>query len=568
MRTIRKRHKSRPAPSDFFHPFPPRTDGLRAFLDDLEAPLPHEVAANPWPDGEDSPAATILREACRYDLKKFAQEFFPELCRVEFNPMHEDFFAEADREAQQHLTGVRSVDVAPRGSGKTSTRLKIKPIHRALYGISKYYLICSAEYRLANDKVKDLRDIFETNAKLRQVYGPQETLSWRQDDFIIAAGCRYRAFTPKSRTRGLLWGAYRPTDILLDDAEDRDTVLTELRRMRFEKWFFEDVARLGDPQTNIELIGTLLHPESFLANMLKKTGWRRRKYQGVIHFAESAEAIALWRAWRERVIDMENPHALDDAKAFFDANEAAMMEGVKVLWPQWRSYYDMMLERLTQSEHAFWQEDQNEPALDSSYLFDADAIMRFKLVPDGILREDGRHVPWLDIEHVVAFYDSTPGDNPSDTTRDWAACPVVAQDKHGYQYLVDLYAEQQDKSSEQINAIVDLCWRWQVEKLGMEAIGHQATLVDSFIQGFAARGREEHHQWSPMLVPVKDVRNKILRIRTLEPRFSNKWLWVNETIPGRFWQEVSHFTTLTKDNADDCLDALSGAVHMLVIGES
>ena len=564
MATLTRRHKSSSVLQQPVHPFTP---GLQAFRNDLDAPLPSESAQNRWPHGDTSPRAHQLRDDCCYDMQRFAREFFPELCRVEFNQMHRDFFADADREARESISAVRQVDVAPRGSGKTSIKLKVKPVHRALYGFAKYYLICSAEFDLANDKIKDLKDIFEGNERLRQVYGPQETRHWRQGDIITACGTRFRAFTPRSRSRGLLWGAYRPSDIILDDAEDRETVLTALRRERFARWFFEDVTRLGDKATNIELIGTLLHPQSFLSDMLTKPGWRARKYQGVLRFADSDEAVALWRAWREIVISLGPRGDLEEAHTFFRAHEAAMMQGVEVLWPEWRSYLDMMLSRITESEHAFWQEDQNEPQLDTSYLFDADAIMRFRLVPEGILREDGHLVRWMDIDGLLGYYDPTPGDNPEDASRDWAACPIVAQDKQGYQYLLDLYTERADRSSEQINAIVDLCWRWQVEKLGIESIGFQATLEDSFAQAFAQRGHAEGHQWAPMLLPVKDVRNKLLRIRTLEPRLLNKWLWVNETLPQRFWDEVNGFTVLTKDNADDCLDALSGAIRMLVDGE-
>ena len=545
---------------------PPAVVSVRGFAEALAAPLPSEQEQE-WPNGEQTPRARELREACRYDIELFAREFFPELCRAPFNAMHRQFFADANREAREGITGVRQVDVAPRGSGKTSVRLRIKPIHRAVYGISRYYLICSAEYRLAQDKVKDIRDIFEQNGKLRDVYGPQETKEWKQGDFVIAQGCRFRAFTPRSATRGLLWGAYRPSDIILDDAEDRETVLTKLRRDRFSRWFFEDVTKLGDAQTNIELIGTLLHPESFLAEMLEKAGWNGRKYQSVLSWADSAEAITLWQQWRDIVVDLDADEPLANAEAFFQEHREAMMAGAEVLWPEWRPYEQLMLTRLTESEHAFWQEDQNEPQLDASYLFQEEGVARCRVLPDGILRQDGRMVSWREMTGMIAYYDSTPGDNPGDPHRDWAACPIVAQDQQGYQYLVDLYTARVDSSDEQMEGVVDICWKWQVQKLGIESIGHQATLVDTLRQKFLGRAQGEGHQWAPMLVPVKDTRNKLLRIRTLEPRFVNKWLHVSETIHQRFWQELRGFTVLTKDNADDCLDAISGAVHMLVTGE-
>ncbi len=542
-------------------------DTITKSLDLWDAPLPHELSSIEWPGGDPSPEAEDLRQRCRYDLELFAREFFPDLCTKPFNPMHYDFFADANEEAR-HPSPRRIVDVAPRESAKSTVRAKIKTVHRGLYGLAKYYLIGSAEYNLARDKTKAIRDIFDMNQKLKEVYGKQNTKDWRMDDFVIAHGCRYRAFTPRSATRGLLWGAFRPTDILLDDAEDRQTVMTPLRRERFAAWFFDDILKLGSQDTTVECIGTILHPESFLAVMLNKPGWKTRRYQSVIQFSQTELSWALWRDWREIVIDLTREDVMGDAWEFFKANEAAMMEGVKVLWPENRSYYQLMLSRVTESESSFWQELQNDPQQDATYLFDANAIGRFSLQNDGLLRDDGRLIRWIDLVSFVQGYDPTPGDNPEDTSRDWAASPVLAQDRWGYQYILDLYTERQDSSDQQLDAVVDLAWKWQPAKLGIEALGFQATLINTLEQKLAQRALQEQHQWSQLLIPIKDVRNKILRIKTLEPRFVNQWLWASDQLPSRFWSEVSGYTTLTKDQPDDCLDAIAMAVHMLSSGEA
>lgn len=523
-----------------------------------------------WPLGSTAPADVALREACEWDDEKFLRHFFPQMATEPFNPMHLDFFAE--RTARHGSRGHKDATASPRGSAKTSVKGKGAIIKDILYRHEQYVAICSANDDLARDKVKDIRDEFDTNVELLRVFGPMRTRDWRMSDFITVNDCRVRAFTPRTKVRGFLWRNRRPTKIVLDDAEDPETCLTLLRRERFVQWYNNDVTKLGTAETNYEIIGTILHPESLLAQLLNNPGYNHRFYQAVIRFAEGPEAWTLWGKWREILCDLDNENRLQDAKAFYDAHEAAMLTGVHVLWPERKSesYYALMLDRVVHGESAFWQERQNAPTRDSTYLFDTDAIGRITVEPDGLLREDGRYVRWMDMRHIIAFYDPTPGDMPQNkdiallSKRDYAACPVLMQDRHGYSYVIDAYCEQTDDSDAQMDAIVQLCWKWQVEKLGIESNGFQATLVKSFTEKFAAEAATRGRQWAPMLVPIKQTRNKVLRIRTLQPPFANHWLWLSETLPARAWQELSNFTVLAgKHNSDDWLDAVQAGLTML-----
>lgn len=507
-------------------------------------------------------------------MRLFVSHFFPQLCTKPFNAMHEAFFA--DHAARRlpddgYARGWREATAAPRGFAKTTHRGKIQLIHDGLYGHERFVAICSANHELALNKTKEIRDEFATNAELIRVYGPQQTRQWRMLDFAIATGCRYRAFTPKTAIRGILASGQRLTKAVLDDAEDTDTVLTPLRRQRFMDWFTKDVAKLGNSETNFDLIGTLLHPESFLATMLQNPGYRARVYQAVLAFAQTAEAHQHWRTWRDLVLDLENPARLVDARVYYEAHEDAMLAGAAVLWPEHTSYYDLMLARIIDGESAFWQEMQNNPTQDQSYLFDVDSLAVCHVTPEGVQRADGRWVRWIDMRALVAFYDPTPGDaqqgTPDASRRDYAACPVVMQDRHGYQYVIDAYCEQTDDIDAQLDGIVDLCWRWQVEKLGIETNGFQSTLIAPLLEKFAARSQQERRRWEPVLVPVKHTRAKLLRIRTLQPPLTNTWLQLADTLPPRIWHELANYTTLTKDNYDDMLDATAGCLAMLAEGE-
>ena len=516
-----------------------------------------------WPTGSVDAESEDIREGCRYDSKRFITTFFPEMCTAPFTAMHEAFFERADWIAREHVRGVRDVTAAPRGSAKTSTKGKGLLIWEGLYGYEQYILICSATRDMARDKTKDIRDVFESNQRLREVYGPQETSQWRQADFQIQVGCMYRAFTPRTAIRGILRNNKRPSKIVPDDAEDRETVLTPLRRQRFVDWWNADVMKLGDKETNIDAVGTVLHPESLLATLLTNPGYYAQTYQSVIHFADTTEAWQQWSHWRELILDLENPQRLEEARQYFTQHEATMMQHVEVLWPERKSYYDLMLSRLTESETAFWSEEQNAPSQDESYLFDLATLATFDVTPEGIARDDGRMIRYADMDYFCGFYDPTPGTGK--LTADWAACPIVAQDRHGYQYCVDAYLSQLDSQDEQLNQIVAICTKWQVPKLGVESNSYQANLVDALYQKFADQGSD----YAPMIIPVKHSgarNNKTVRIRTLQAPLHNQWLQLRKTLHSHVWEELREFTVLTTQNADDFLDALAAARTMILTG--
>jgi len=44
-----------------------------------------------------------------------------------------------------------------------------------------------------------------------------------------------------------------------------------------------------------------------------------------------------------------------------EANREKMLEGTEVLWPEWESYYDLMVIRESEGPRSFQSEKQNEP---------------------------------------------------------------------------------------------------------------------------------------------------------------------------------------------------------------
>src|SRR5207302_9130749 len=119
-----------------------------------------------------------------------------------------------------------------------------------------------------------------------------------------------------------------------------------------------------EPGSNVEIIWTVLHPQSLLAGLLENPGFASIKYQAVQQFA-TVSAIPLWQEWRDIFLALGNPTHQDDARAFFEAHATEMLKGTKVLWPERESYYDLMVMRIVEGESAFWLEKMNEPRGDT-----------------------------------------------------------------------------------------------------------------------------------------------------------------------------------------------------------
>ena len=146
--------------------------------------------------------------------------------------------------------------------------------------------------------------------------------------------------------------------IVLDDIENDENVNTPDQRKKLKSWFEKAVSKAGDTYTDIMYIGTVLHYDSLLNNVLQNPRYHARKYRAVISWAVNQK---LWDEWESIYINLFNENHEDDARAFYESNKDAMMEGVEVLWEDKLSYYDLIEIKVTEGEASFNSELQNDP---------------------------------------------------------------------------------------------------------------------------------------------------------------------------------------------------------------
>jgi len=146
-------------------------------------------------------------------------------------------------------------------------------------------------------------------------------------------GYKFRIIAKGSeqKVRGLKWRNKRPNAILGDDLENDEIVMNKDRREKFKHWVLKALIPCGSDNAIIRIVGTVLHMDSFLENILNDPTWISRRYKA--HTPDFSEI--LWpekfsesrlRAIRDDYVKQGVPegysqeylnHPIDEDNAYF-----------------------------------------------------------------------------------------------------------------------------------------------------------------------------------------------------------------------------------------------------------
>ena len=189
-----------------------------------------------------------------------------------FSKGHEELFTALDDTSIQKL-----VIAMPRGWGKTSIVNKAYPARSIVFQDKHYIIPISAgndsavEFSenlkmelLENEDLVDLFGSIKTSGSYNQ--GPFSTLTW-----VTSTGIKIMPRGAGQKLRGRQFGNHRPDLYIVDDLEDDEAVESEERRYKLKKWFLSAVknsVEISDPSWRIIVIGTVLHEDSLIANLM------------------------------------------------------------------------------------------------------------------------------------------------------------------------------------------------------------------------------------------------------------------------------------------------------------
>ena len=490
------------------------------------------------------------------DLEFFSSTFFPHYCSLAFNEFHKDDF----QSIKFGERSIRRARGAPRGYAKSTLKTLVKPIHDLCYGLEKFIVIFSNTDTQSVTKLKDIRNELLTNERLIRTFGikfPRKTIAETAFEVSSLAGAmRFEAYGSGAEVRGIRFGENRPTKIILDDVEHSEEVYNEALRDKQFSWLTDVVSKLGTKETNIEMVGTILHKDSLLSRTLKNPVYDGKLYKAVISWSERED---LWEKWRDILRNLDNDNRLFEARAFYEANKEAMLQGTKVLWPEKEPYYDLMLEMLETGKRSFMKEKQNAPLGPDDKVFDKFLYYQEREVngkPHFYIEHTQTLVP---AEHCQAFGVLDPATGQTKAKKgklgDFSALVTGLSDSRGRLFVHRDWMKRAPPT-QFIQAIFDHHNEWNYTKFGVETNLYRNLLVPNII---AERGRIEERLKKKIHLPFYDIENdenKEKRIFTLEPKVTNGWILFNRRLSQEFMNQIEDFPHGDHDDGPDALEML------------
>jgi len=164
--------------------------------------------------------------------------------------------------------------VAFRGSGKSTIMNMSYPIW-SMVGEKKkkFILIVGKTQEQARQHIKNLKAELENNELLKGDFGhfEEHEEEWRAYSITLPKyDAQITAVSTDQSIRGIRYKAHRPDLIICDDIEDLTSVKTQESRDKLFSWLTSELIPAGGPNTQLVMIGNLLHRDSVLMRLKDK----------------------------------------------------------------------------------------------------------------------------------------------------------------------------------------------------------------------------------------------------------------------------------------------------------
>jgi phage terminase large subunit-like protein len=258
-----------------------------------------------------------------------------------FAPFHHDIFALTEDEKLK-----LAVLVVFRGGGK-STLITLSHAIWSIIGIQqkKFVLILSQTQAQARLLLTNIRRELENNKLLKDDIGPFEEVSdeWGATSIVISNyGARITIASTEQSVRGLRHGEHRPDLVLVDDAEDLNSVRTKEGRDKTFNWFTGEVLPIGDKETKFIIVGNLLHEDSLLMRLRKMINEGKLEGKFFAYPLLDNEDNIAWSGKFPTLKDVERLKATigSDSAWFREYLLKIISDTDRVVHPEWIKYYD------------------------------------------------------------------------------------------------------------------------------------------------------------------------------------------------------------------------------------
>lgn len=394
----------------------------------------------------------------------------------------------------------------------------------------------------ARDFLRQIRNQIEDNPLIRRDYPESSGKGqlWRDQRICLRNGCEILVLGTGGKLRGRKSATNRrPTLVIADDIQNKDHIVSELRRARTFDWFVKDVMSVGEPTTNFVVLGTALHRDTVVCRLEATPGWQSRKWKALESWPERMD---LWREWESYLFDYSTDDSTRVARAlsFFESKRAQMEAGSRVLWPAREPLYDLMTKRASDGYAAFESEKQNSP-VDPGTCEWPEEYLNFP----GMWFDEWPALESLSIR-TIAF---DPSKGRADRLGDYSAVVLFGRDRNGAEYVeADLTRGQPVDTV--CHELAKRIHAFRPHGVAVEANQFQELLLIPLEQAAKAQGLDLLPTY-----PYTQTDPKVVRIRGLTPFLSQRRFRFKTRSPGTMLlvQQMRDWPSGSHDDGPDAL---------------
>jgi len=476
----------------------------------------------------------------------FAEVYLKNNCSAPYSKMHLGMLKKL-----LNITKKRRAKVAiaaPRGHAKSTIVSLVYVLWCVLYLKERLILIASNTTEQAIALLKDIKHQLRFNPLISsdfpEISHGKRPKPWRGNKIQLPNGAMICAYGAGQSPRGIKNDKDRPGLIIADDLENEEQVESEEQREKLHSWFNGTLLNTGHPDTNVIVIGTILNHNSLLANLVdpeRTPGWDGKTYKAVEEFSDNPQLWERWSAIFRSRDEYKGKTGAAGAKKYFWFRRERMLKGTKVLWPEWESYYDLMVLRETEGDVYFQREKQNCPLDPKQCIF----------------KKENMHFwddEFRDTQHLIeaigrrgSFYGACDPSLGRSAKGDYTAIIVLLKDnRNGILYVIaaDLIYCSPDATIRRIIQYADI---YRFSQFAVESNNFQQLMVDDLRRRLQQKGHN---------VRIKSLQHssqKHSRICSLEPYVSQGLLRFNRK-HRQLFQQLTQFPLAKNDDGPDALE--------------
>jgi phage terminase large subunit-like protein len=431
------------------------------------------------------------------DIELFGRFLFPHHLRSASPKFHSEIL-----KLYTDQSNLRIAIAAPRGHAKSTITDLVFLAHQILHKKSRFILLVSDTFSQSTLFLDALKAEFESNDKLKWLYGNQVSDHWAQDEIITRSDIMVKAVGGGMKIRGLKYKESRPDLVLMDDLENEEAVENKERREKMERWLNAAVFPALSKEGRIIVIGTIMHYDSLLSKLISPVlypEFTKRLYKAITINPETNQPQALW----PEHLSLDD---LDQIKKNYIASGNGSL---------------------------FYQEYQNDPVSDENRKFKKELFQFF----------DEPSISAKSLSTTLAIDRAYS----KEKTADYTGFTVVSVDQENNWYI--RHAEQfKGTEGEIIQKIFDMKKYFNPQRIGIEQKAFEYTIKPALDDEMRKRNMFF------LVEPLKDGgRNKNTRIEGLIPRFETKSIYLKTTQTDL----IDQLVTFPKGIHEDVLDSLS-----------